>query len=157
MEKVYHPYRMQDKEVEFLFKFIPRAKVFIDLFGGSGVVSRYARSNCNYKEVIYNDKRRFLKKICGVSVFHEDYTTMLGFADKNTIIFADPPFYAYPDDISKWSTKDTIMLIKRLEDVDAKVFMLNTRTVQRFMDEEWKVFTQWKFRQLNDIVLFYKP
>jgi len=157
MEKVYHPYRMQDKEVEFLFKFIPRAKVFIDLFGGSGVVSRYARSNCNYKETIYNDKRYFLKKIDRVSVFHEDYTEILGFADKNTIIFADPPFYAYPDDLDKWSTKDTVMLIKKLEDMDAKVFMLNTKTVQRFMNEQWKVLAQWKFRRLKDVVLFYKP
>jgi len=148
MEKILHPYRMTLEEVKQLMKIVRGGKVFIDLFGGSGVVSLEATKH--FDEVIYNDIRRdkFINvkefKEIGIETFKDDFSEILPFADRRTVVFADPPFYGM-NNFDRWCKKDHQRLLKALSDSDAKVLMLNSKAILRLTD--FKVIMEWKFRQ----------
>lgn len=150
---------MTEQEVRLLLKILPKKRVLIDLFGGSGVLSKAAVDK--YKEVIYNDWKadKFLDRtVEGIEVFKERYEEILGFADKNTVIFADPPFFNMSD-FNKWATKDHLRLIERLAEVDACVFMLNSVDSEILSRNKVVRLMKWGFRQedpeLKDRVCLY--
>lgn len=159
MEKAWHPHKMTVEEVKALLRILPRAKTFIDLFGGSGIVSRYAIQSGKYKEVIYCDRRRFTDKIEGVEIFHCDYTDVLCFADKHSIVFADPPFFAMTN-FDKMSTKDHLRIVDKLSEVDSEVYMLNSKELYSLAKNKIVKLTKWTFRQqdreLQGRVYLYK-
>ena len=159
MDKVCHPYRMTIDEVQTLLRILPRAKVFIDIFGGSGIVSELAMKSGKYSEVIYCDRRKFVQRIDGVEIFHCDYTEVLPFADKSAIVFADPPFFAMSN-FDRLENKDCLKIVEKLAEVDAKVYMLNSKELYRFAKDKLQKIMPWKFRQddpeLRGRVYLYK-
>jgi len=139
-----HPHAMSVEEAKHVIELIRPSKTFIDLFGGSGIVSKMAMNSGKFKEIIYCDKRNWTK-IDGVECFYTDYKDVLGFADKKTVIFADPPFLGLSGS-DGWEKRGHVRLIDRLIDTGAKAYLLNSIFIEK-IDDRIKRVEKWKFRQ----------
>ena len=146
-----HPHAMTVEEAKHVIELIGSSKTFIDLFGGSGIVSKMAMNSGKFKEVIYCDKRNWTK-IDGVECFYTDYKDVLGFADKKTVIFADPPFLGLSGN-DGWGKREHVKLIDKLSEVSAKTLMLNSVFVEK-IDDRIKRVEKWNFRQDDEEMRF---
>jgi len=145
MELAYeHPHAMTAEEARHVIERIGESRMFIDLFGGSGIVSKIAMDSGKFKEVIYCDKRKWVE-IEGVECFYTDYRDVLPFADGKTVIFADPPFLGLSGS-DGWGKKEHKRLIDRLVDTGAKAYLLNSVFVEKIDDRIERV-EKWNFRQ----------
>jgi len=143
-----HPHAMAVEEAKHVIERIGESRMFIDLFGGSGIVSKIAMDSGKFKEVIYCDKRKWVE-IEGVECFYTDYKDVLPFADRKTVIFADPPFFGLSGS-DGWGKKEHKRLIDRLVDTGAKAYLLNSVFVEKIddrIDDRIKKVEKWNFRQ----------
>jgi len=145
-----HPHAMAVKEAKHVIELVRPSKTFIDLFGGSGIVSKMAMNSGKFKEVIYCDKRKWVE-IEGVECFYTDYMDVLPFADRKTVIFADPPFFGLSG-ADGWGKKEHKRLIDKLSDTGAKAYLLNSVFVEKIddrIDDRIKRVEKWNFRQAD--------